>query len=244
MSKALTRDDVEAAVWKLSGWRVDQRELDDLLDLVDRYAGQSDGLVPAVSEQPDAGHLVLGDLPAEEQQRITQERLQSYEKGRTDTLRLWNEATEARRLQYEERIAAAFEEGRLSVPVPEPHTCIDPATVGEQLKAAFEAGRTEGQAETAERPPEGLPEFPATITPGQTFWAPDGGVWLSLGVPLGDAARTVIERECKTCFAVKPLAAFRKDSSGRLNHRRTCIGCENAERSIHRRNQKEGKKQA
>lgn len=37
-----TRDDIEAALWRWSGWRAEQPAVDDLLRLIDQYARRAD----------------------------------------------------------------------------------------------------------------------------------------------------------------------------------------------------------
>lgn len=60
---AVTRADIERTVWRLSGWRVEQRSVDTLLDLVDRYVGQGQaaGSVVKTAVRPPAR---LDPLPA------------------------------------------------------------------------------------------------------------------------------------------------------------------------------------
>lgn len=38
MTDIATRDDIEAALWRWSGWQADQRSVDELLGLIDQYA--------------------------------------------------------------------------------------------------------------------------------------------------------------------------------------------------------------
>lgn len=50
-----TRDDIEAALWQWSEWRADQRRVDAVLSLVDRYGTPADA----------QGARVLADAHAE-----------------------------------------------------------------------------------------------------------------------------------------------------------------------------------
>jgi hypothetical protein len=45
----ITRDEIEAALWRWSGWRADQRGVDDILGMVERYAD------PVRSQAVDGG---------------------------------------------------------------------------------------------------------------------------------------------------------------------------------------------
>jgi len=42
-----TRDDIEAALWRWSEWRADQRRVDAVLRLVDEYGAPADGRAEA-----------------------------------------------------------------------------------------------------------------------------------------------------------------------------------------------------
>lgn len=87
----VSRSEIEAALWKWSGWKADQRAVNELLSLVDQYAGQPAPLpkqsqachVPdwrgkPVPVDPDCAHAKLAqmqpwtfdDLPEDERKRL------------------------------------------------------------------------------------------------------------------------------------------------------------------------------
>lgn len=53
MSEVATRADVERLCWMLSGWRVEQRDVDRLLEAVDAYA--SGAVLPQSAQEADGG---------------------------------------------------------------------------------------------------------------------------------------------------------------------------------------------
>lgn len=58
MTEAITRSDLERALWKRTEWRIDQSDVDQILDLADGYAAAraagSTGHVCSVASLPDA----------------------------------------------------------------------------------------------------------------------------------------------------------------------------------------------
>lgn len=58
---AITRDDIEAALWRWSGWQADQRAVDDILGMVERYAGT--GRVRTTDVGPARTHEATSPAP-------------------------------------------------------------------------------------------------------------------------------------------------------------------------------------
>lgn len=59
----LSRDDVERAIWALTGWRGEQSMVDELLAVIDRYAWGCAGGAPATLDprQAHLAHLLVDD---------------------------------------------------------------------------------------------------------------------------------------------------------------------------------------
>lgn len=175
-----TRSDIEKALWQWSGWQADQRGVDALLSLIDRYAATGRGPVLTVD-----GVVATAD----------------------------------------EILACARHEADQIV-----QSARDEAAVIQQA-----VQRAAGQ------PPADLRARPADDVAFTAYQAPDGSVWVNLGIsPSAPEELDPGMQRCTNCRFARKLAMFRTDKSVKSGRRSLCRDCENAARRFRTAQKRKG----
>lgn len=208
----VTRNDLERAIWTLTGWQLDATLVCELLLLADGYAlAVAAGTVSPHAGDPDQvraelladGWLPSGPLPITWENPVNEARQAAMGRVREGASDAVNAA-----LQVQE--TPTGEDVRILALAVEKLVC----QVWEVLEWAQEPGVIENLAVPVPRTPDPWVAAERKAEP-----------------EAADPVAPVGERECSKCAVTRPLTEYNKDSKGVDGLRRYCRECERVQRA-------------
>jgi hypothetical protein len=197
---------LEAEIWRLTGWSLDQNRVEELMAAVDSYAAKS-----ADSDTPWLKPVVLRvtDLPAAELERLKAEREAACSEARID----------GHRGGYQQGWNEGVAQGRSERPAqPRAVSFFDSLTL------------TPGRAVQA---PDGMLWLflgaPETVSlPDLRSVSPVSQSSTRTVTVSGTSQLQSDQRKCRTCREVKPLEKFYRDAKGSQGRKTQCGDCDAA----------------
>lgn len=199
------RGTLEAKIWRLSGWKLDQATVEELMGAVDDYtlgmvsaagSGETQWLKPVALKVTDLPSAELGRLDAQ----LEAERSDARAAGRSEGYQQgWNEGVA---------------QGRTERPAEKPVAALPSIAPGRAFQAPDGSlWLALGFAETVSLP-TAAPIAPAPRPSART-------VTVS-----GTSQLQADQRKCRTCHEVKALDKFYRDAKGSQGRKTQCGDCD------------------